>query len=194
MQSMAIVGLGNPGLEYVDSRHNLGFWLLDKYAEKFNLKFERLTGFSCLVAKFIRSGKNIYLIKPMQFMNHSGRELQKIFSGFSVSGEEALVIHDELDLPLGAYKVSNRKGPGGHNGVSDIRQRLGYLPPRLRIGMSGVREPGTTLSEFVLSPFSTNEKEYLNKQLPLFIQSILHFIDLGLDKAMNLINLKPKIL
>jgi peptidyl-tRNA hydrolase len=60
--------------------------------------------------------------------------------------------------------------------------------------MSGVREPGTTLSEFVLSPFSTDEKKFLNKQLPLFIQSILHFIDLGLDKAMNLINLKPKIL
>jgi len=194
MQSMAIVGLGNPGLEYVDSRHNLGFWLLDRFAEKFNLKFEGLTGFSCVVTKFIRSGKNIYLIKPLQFMNHSGRELQKIFTLFSVSGEETLIIHDELDLPLGAYKMSNRKGPGGHNGVSHVGECLGYLPPRLRIGMSGVRKPGTTLSEFVLSPFSAEEKKYLNKQLPLFTQSILHFIDLGLDKAMNLINLKPKIL
>ena len=191
---MAIVGLGNPGHEYVDSRHNIGFWLLDKFAKKFNLNFERLTGFSCVVSKFIRSGKTIYLIKPMQFMNHSGRELQNLFSLFSLSGEQILIIHDELDLPLGAYKVSNRKGPGGHNGVSDIRDRLGYLPPRLRIGMSGFREPGTSLSKFVLSPFSTDEKKHLTKQLPLFIQSILHFIDLGLDKAMNLINLKPKIL
>ena len=90
--------------------------------------------------------------------------------------------------------MSNRKGPGGHNGVSDIRERLGYLPPRLRIGMSGVRELGTTLSNLFCPHFLQNEKEYLNKQLPLFIQSILHFIDLGLDKAMNLINLKPKIL
>ena len=90
MQSMAIVGLGNPGLEFVDSRHNLGFWLLDKFAEKFNLNFERLTGFSSLVSKFIRSGRNIYLIKPMQFMNHSGRELQKIFSDFSVSEKKLL--------------------------------------------------------------------------------------------------------
>ena len=77
MQSMAIVGLGNPGLEYVDSRHNLGFWLLDKFAEKFNLSFERLAGFSCLVTKFIRSGKNIYLIKPMQFMKTKEQKKKK---------------------------------------------------------------------------------------------------------------------
>ena len=191
---MAIVGLGNPGQEYVDSRHNIGFWLLDQFAEKFNLRFVRLTGFSCLVSKFIRSEKNIYLIKPMQFMNHSGKELQKVFSLFSVSREEILIIHDELDLKIGAYKISTQKGPGGHNGVSNIRERLGYLPPRLRIGMSGEREPGSTLSEYVLSLLTTDEKKYLNEQLPSYIQSILYFIDLGLDRAINLVNLKPKIL
>ena len=120
-----IVGLGNPGADYVDTRHNAGFWLIDEIAADQGLSFRFEKRFNADECKFRAHGRDVFLLKPQTFMNRSGQSVAALARYYKILPEEILVIHDELDLPPGVNRIKQSGGHGGHNGLRDIINHLG---------------------------------------------------------------------
>ena len=131
-----IVGLGNPGADYVDTRHNAGFWLIDEIAADQGLIFRFEKRFNADECKFRANGRDVFLQKPQTFMNRSGQSVAALARYYKIAAEEILVIHDELDLPPGVNRIKQSGGHGGHNGLRDIINHLGSRDFfRLRVGI-----------------------------------------------------------
>jgi PTH1 family peptidyl-tRNA hydrolase len=133
-----VVGLGNPGQEYERTRHNAGFWLLERFASGQGLHFRKDPKYQALVARMNSEGGNAgpWLLMPQSFMNASGRAVQMLAGFFKIKPEEILVVHDELDFAPGAARIKQGGGIAGHNGLKDISQRIGSHDYwRLRIGV-----------------------------------------------------------
>ena len=131
-----IVGLGNPGADYVDTRHNAGFWLIDEIAADQGLSFRFEKRFNADECKFKADGRDVFLQKPQTFMNRSGQSVAALARYYKIAAEEILVIHDELDLPPGVNRIKQSGGHGGHNGLRDIINHLGSRDFfRLRVGI-----------------------------------------------------------
>ncbi len=131
-----IVGLGNPGADYVDTRHNAGFWLVDRLASKLDLSFRFEKRYNAEECKFRSEDKDIYLLKPQAFMNRSGQAVAALTRYYKLTPEQILVIHDELDLPAGTNRIKQAGGHGGHNGLRDIVNHLGSRDFfRIRVGI-----------------------------------------------------------
>ena len=154
-----IVGLGNPGLEYKTTRHNAGFWWVDKIAQQCSAKLSLSGKFQGLAAKVVLFSHEVWLLEPQTYMNLSGQSVKALAHFYKILPEEILVVHDELDLPVGCAKLKNGGGHGGHNGLKNIQALLG-TPNfwRLRIGIS---HPGdkSQVTDFVLKPPTKNEME-----------------------------------
>lgn len=180
-----IIGLGNPGKDYQNTRHNVGFLILDNYLgnvdwkEKFNaLYFE----------KRINSEKVIF-VKPLTFMNLSGNAVVKYVNYYNVNIDDILVIQDDLDLPFSTYKLKKNSSAGGHNGVKSIINCLGsqdFL--RLKIGVSNNKSIDT--KDYVLGRFSKEEKDKLDSLQKTFNEIIESFVIVGISKTMNIYNTK----
>lgn len=137
MSIRLIVGLGNPGAEYEQTRHNAGFWLVDHLA---NGALSRESRFNALAAKRNIAGQEVWLLEPQTYMNRSGQSVGAIVRFYKIAPEEVLVVHDELDLPPGAAKIKKGGSSGGHNGLKDITAALGTQDYwRLRIGIGHPR-------------------------------------------------------
>lgn len=150
MSIRLIVGLGNPGAEYAQTRHNAGFWLVDQLAGHRLVKEARFNG---LAAKVRIGGNEVWLLEPQTFMNRSGQSVGALARFYKIAPEEVLVIHDELDLPPGAAKLKKGGSSGGHNGLKDITAALGTQDYwRLRIGIGHPRTLGLqqAVADFVL--------------------------------------------
>ena len=135
-----IVGLGNPGADYVDTRHNAGFWLIDEIAADQGLSFRFEKRFNADECKFKAHGRDVFLQKPQTFMNRSGQSVAALARYYKIAVEEILVIHDELDLPPGVNRIKQSGGHGGHNGLRDIINHLGsrdFFRLRVCIGHPG---------------------------------------------------------
>ncbi len=135
-----IVGLGNPGADYVDTRHNAGFWLADLLAHDRSLSFRFEKRYNADECKFKAEGKDIYLLKPQTFMNRSGQAVAALSRYYKIKPEQILVIHDELDLSPGTNRIKQAGGHGGHNGLRDIINHLGsrdFFRVRVGIGHPG---------------------------------------------------------
>ncbi len=135
-----IVGLGNPGADYVDTRHNAGFWLIDLMAADRGERFRFEKRDNADKCKFKAQGKDIYLLKPMAFMNRSGQAVASLARYYKIRAEQIIVIHDELDLPPGTNRIKQAGGHGGHNGLRDIINHLGsrdFFRVRIGIGHPG---------------------------------------------------------
>ena len=131
-----IVGLGNPGAEYAETRHNAGFRFLDVLLDATGGKLRAESRFTANAGKISLSGKDIWLLEPQTFMNHSGESVSKFAHYFKIPASEILVAHDDLDLPPGTIRLKVGGGDGGHNGLSDINEKLGTSDyARLRIGI-----------------------------------------------------------
>lgn len=131
-----IVGLGNPGADYVGTRHNAGFWLIDLLASDLGLGFRFEKRYNSEECKFKVENKDIYLLKPQTFMNRSGQAVAALARYFKIAPEQILVIHDELDLPPGTNRIKQAGGHGGHNGLRDIVNHLGSREFfRIRVGI-----------------------------------------------------------
>ena len=131
-----IVGLGNPGADYVDTRHNAGFWLIDEIAVDQGLSFRFEKRFNADECKFKAHGRDVFLQKPQTFMNRSGQSVAALARYYKIAPEEVLVIHDELDLPPGVNRIKQSGGHGGHNGLRDIINHLGSREFfRIRVGI-----------------------------------------------------------
>lgn len=161
-----IVGLGNPGAEYDRTRHNAGFEFIDELARSLNIQFKSDKKYFGDVAKTNIGGNDIWLLKPMTFMNRSGQAVQALAQFYKIEVSEILVVHDELDLLPGVAKLKTGGGHGGHNGLRDIISRMANQRDfnRLRIGIG---HPGSApqVVSFVLSRPSPNEKTLIQNAI-----------------------------
>lgn len=189
MTKVAIIGLGNPGPTYHRTRHNVGFWLLDRFAEENNFTFRFDCKSESEISENLCYERKIMLIKPMSFMNESGLHLPSLLRSNGYENNPILVLHDELTLPLGGIKISSiGKGSGGHNGIKSMIDSVGNVFIRIRIGIGAKKIPEQTLSEYVLSKFSNEESLILENKKLHFLGAIQLVIEKGVDVAMNLLN------
>ena len=182
-QVRLIAGLGNPGVEYEHTRHNIGFLVVDRLAAHFESTWKQSTKQDALLAK---SGKLI-LVKPMTYMNRSGEPLAELAQFFKIEAREILVVLDDLALPLGRLRLRAGGSPGGHNGLESIIVRFGTEEiPRLRIGIGAA--PGEGSIEYVLSRFFEEEKPLVKSTIDRAAEAVKWAIDNGLVSAMNSFN------
>lgn len=190
---LLVVGLGNPGREYASHRHNVGFMAVDALADEVRADPFR-EKFSGQVARAEIAGEQAILIKPMTFMNGSGRSVQPAMAFYKVEPAQLVVIHDELDLPFGAVRLKVGGGHAGHNGLRSIMAHLGTGDfGRIRVGIG--RPPPTFAGEvagYVLSSFDATERAALPDCLRQAVQSVLEVAARGFGAAMNVRNTRPK--
>ena len=179
-----IVGLGNPGREYRQTRHNIGFMLLDRLALRLNLTFSRVESKS-LVTKGDYAGRRLLLAKPQTYMNLSGQAVGAMAQFYKVPQENLLVVYDDVDLPFGLLRMRPAGGAGGHKGMTSIIERLGSQEiPRLRMGIG--RPPGRMeAADYVLQEFSATETNLLPEILDRGVEAMFTFITQGIAAAMN---------
>jgi PTH1 family peptidyl-tRNA hydrolase len=169
MSIRLIVGLGNPGPEYEQTRHNAGFWLVDNLANTLpGCHLQRESRFNAMVAKTSISGKDVWLLEPLTFMNRSGQSVGGLARFFKVLPSEILVVHDELDLPPGAAKLKKGGSSGGHNGLKDITAALGtqdYWRLRLGIGHPRTLSLQQGVADFVLHRPRREEQSLIEESI-----------------------------
>ena len=182
-----IVGLGNPGAQYRYNRHNVGFMLADRLAERLGVKFTRLES-KALVTKGEYQGRRIVMAKPHTYMNLSGQAVGALVRFYKIPLANVLVAYDDVDLPLGTVRMRPGGGSAGQKGMSSIIDRLGTQEiPRLRLGIG--RPPGRMeAADYVLQDFSAGEKELLKLTLDRASEAALVFVMEGLEAAMNQYN------
>ena len=188
MSCSAIVGLGNPGAQYAQTRHNLGFWLLDHLADTQQVVFQEKSQFRAEITKFSYAEKSFMLVKPLTFMNESGKFLKMLLSKNNCEISDTILIHDELTLPVGRMKISKSNGDGGHNGVRSVFSAIGSDLVRFRLGIGQKKNPTMDLADYVLSKFIPEEIQLLEKQKENFLNALMSLITEGVDKAMNRYN------
>ena len=169
-----VVGLGNPGKDYKNTRHNVGYLVLDKYLPDVDWK-EKFNGMYYI--KTI-NGEKVLFVKPLTYMNLSGDCVVKFVNYYDIEIKDILVIQDDLDLKIGTYKLKKDSSAGGHNGIKSIINRLGTQEfNRLKIGLSHDRSIDT--KDYVLSKFSKANLEEFEQNLPLYGKIVEHFIKNG---------------
>jgi len=191
-QNCLIVGLGNPGDQYVKSRHNIGFVVIDHLAKAWrgSLTQEKWEG---LYASFSLNQAKVFLVKPQTFMNRSGRSVSQYLRFFKIASTRLLVIHDDLDMDVGRIKLVLGGGAGGHNGIKSITSSIGTKEfYRLKIGIGRPGKGGVhseyPVEKYVLSSIAENEHEVLKRRYKPIVEGIESFLEDGPDKAMNLMN------
>ncbi len=172
-----IVGLGNPGAEYVDTRHNAGFWFVDTLARKFKVNFTAESKFYGMVARFKHNGDDVFLLKPQTFMNLSGKSVVALALFYKILPNQILVAHDELDFTTGIIKLKQGGGNGGHNGLKDIDRVISNNYWRLRIGIGHPGDKNKVVGYVLKSP-SQNERIDIDNSLDKTL-SILDLLLIG---------------
>jgi PTH1 family peptidyl-tRNA hydrolase len=175
-----IIGLGNPGTPYTNTRHNAGFLALDFLAAAIGASFRDEKKFQASIAEGHLAGHKILLVKPLTFMNASGESVQKLLQFYKLTPSDIIVLHDDLDIAPGVHKYTASSRAAGHNGVASLIDSLGTQDfARLRIGIG---RPTDTLGicmrphDYVLAPFSAEEKESLENLFPLLQQGVESFL------------------
>lgn len=179
-----IVGLGNPGAEYENTRHNAGFWWLDQLAAQHRLVFRQEKQFHGLLTRLRTPEHDVFLLQPQIFMNASGRAVAALVNYYKIEPEQILVVHDELDLSPGVAKLKKAGGHGGHNGLKDIAAHLGVNTFwRLRIG---VGHPGdrAEVTNFVLNPPRKEEMSLIEQAMDFSHQVATLMLSGKMDAAM----------
>lgn len=185
--SALIVGLGNPGLEYSATRHNLGFWCVDKLAEKHRLRFTSKRAQS-VVARGTVAGQDVALAKPWTYMNLSGTAVKGLLTGWKVPTTSLVVVYDDVDLEPGTIRLRTRGGAGTHNGMRSIVEELRTENfPRLRIGI-GVAPPGQNLADYVLDHPTPDDLPKLREAVERAVEALEVFVRRGAPAAMNQFN------
>jgi peptidyl-tRNA hydrolase, PTH1 family len=182
-----VIGLGNPGAEYRDTRHNAGFMVVDKIALDFNISLIH-TKFDSVYGRGYVKDSEVLLAKPMAFMNRSGPPVQKLAHYYRIQCEEMLVIHDDIDLAYGRLKIKEKGGHGGHNGIRSLMDAFGTGDfVRLRIGV-GRSETGDNVTGHVLGRFSANQSRFLERIIAGARDAAVAILSQGTKVGMNLFN------
>lgn len=184
-----IVGLGNPGENYRDTRHNIGFMVMDALAAKLGISFTLEKRWDCLLAKFSEG----WLIKPQTYMNASGRAAASVGRFYKITPAETLAVYDDVDVLLGRLRLRPGGSAGGHNGIRSMINDLGTQDfPRLKVGIATTsgRPAGDRMVGHVLGRFAESEKETVLLTVARATDAVLESIRSGLGAAMNLFNRK----
>lgn len=181
-----IAGLGNPGTRYAATRHNVGFMVAERLAQRHSLSIKR-KGYSGLYGVGRIADSEAAILLPQTFMNRSGASVQGAVAGLKVSSDDLIVIHDEIDLPFGTLRIKKGGGHGGHNGLRSIGQSLG-TPEYLRVRVGVGRPEYGEVSDYVLSPFASAERRQLDAVIDETAEAIELLVSDGLDAAMNAYN------
>lgn len=182
-----IVGLGNPGREYESTRHNAGFLVIDRLADKLGVsvstkKFLGFTGSGML------GGEKVLLLKPQTYMNASGESVRAAVDFYKLEPDQVIVVYDDISLDVGSVRIRAQGSAGGHNGMKSIIAHLGTAEyPRVRVGI-GDKPPGMDLADYVLSHFPKNELEALKPALTDAADAVEKLISCGVQAAMNRYN------
>jgi peptidyl-tRNA hydrolase, PTH1 family len=179
-----IVGLGNPGAEYARTRHNAGFWLVDELARRHGGQFRSDGKHQAELARVRIGGEEIWLAKPMTYMNRSGGPVSSVLGFYKFASAQMLVAHDEIDLPSGTVRIKESGGHGGHNGLRDIIAAQGDTFWRLRIG---VGHPGSKneVVDFVLTRAGADEQRTIDAAIVAGADAIEEMLSVGAQAAMN---------
>jgi PTH1 family peptidyl-tRNA hydrolase len=187
-ENWLIVGLGNPGKDYLRTRHNAGFRAIDVLADKLGCKIDRLK-FQGLYAQTIYGGRKLFLLKPQTYMNLSGRSVLQLSAYFNIPPQRIIVLFDDISLPPGRLRIRGDGSAGGHNGIKSIIAELGSQEfPRVKIGVGGKAHPDQDLADHVLSGFSAKEEKDLKSALDRAADAALIIIDKGVAEAANRYN------
>ena len=180
-----IVGLGNPGKEYINTRHNVGFYYLDNFANKYNLSYKEKFNGEYIKTKI--NGEDIILLKPLTYMNLSGESVIKFVNYFKINKEDILVIHDDLDLEVGSIKLKENSSSGGHNGIKSIIELLNTKDfKRLKIGIGKNNLFDT--KDYVLGKFSEEEKNILKENEEKILNILNDYLKIPFGDLMSKYN------
>ena len=191
MNTFLIVGLGNIGIDYKNTRHNIGFAVLDALATKFNVSFSTLRYGN--LAEISHEGRKIILLKPSTLMNRSGQAVRYWAKQKKMNLQNILVITDDVHLDFGYLRLRKQGSDGGHNGLRDIEEKLGSTKyPRLRIGIGSNFSKGRQ-ADYVLSTWNPDEQSKLPLIVDQAVKTVIHFAAQGLEQTMNLYNGHSKV-
>ena len=185
-----IAGLGNPGKEYINTRHNVGFGALDSFASKYGIRVEE-EKFKALIGKGVVEGQKVILVKPLTYMNLSGEAVRAVCDYYKIDPEEELIVlYDDMSLPVGQLRIRPKGSAGGHNGIKNIISHLGTeIFKRVKIGV-GEKPARMDLADYVLGHFSPEEAELERKACGKAAEAVLMMMQGKTEEAMNLYNRK----
>jgi PTH1 family peptidyl-tRNA hydrolase len=190
-----IVGLGNPGQEYAGNRHNIGFLCLNQIARSNHIEFDKKQS-KARVGRGSIAGQQVVLAKPQTYMNLSGESVVPLMQRYLIKKDDLIVIHDDLDLPLGKIRIRKDSSAGGHNGIKSIIGCLGTQDfIRIRVGISRPQSAGDkleTVKEYVLGDFSESDKPIIAGTIRRVEEAVESLISNGLSASMNKYNCEPK--
>ena len=181
-----IIGLGNPGKEYENTRHNTGFMVLDRLSEKLNIEMTQ-NKFKGLYGKSKYKGEDVISLKPQTYMNLSGESVRQVMDFFKINQEDILVIYDDLDMPVGKLRLRQSGSAGGHNGIKNIILHTGSQNfNRIRVGID--RSKYIKVVDYVLSRFTKDEQDAINQGIENASDAVIDYLDHGFNHAMNRFN------
>jgi len=193
MSVTLIVGLGNPGPEYVGTRHNLGFALVEALAAAEGLAWKREPQFDALLARWnVRPGVTRWLAKPQTYMNDSGSAVRRLVDFHKVPVASLVVAYDDLTIDLGRVKLTLTGSAGGHHGIASLLAQIGDGFIRYRMGLHAPRPAGMDLKDFVLGKFSPSEQLLIDQNQSLFLDGLRLLLDSGPAQAMNRLNRRDR--
>lgn len=180
-----IVGLGNPGSQYEDTRHNIGFKVVDNIAKEYNIEINRQK-FKGMCGEGFINGEKVILLKPTTYMNLSGESIREVVDFYKLSNYDVLVIYDDISLDVGRLRIREKGSAGGHNGIKSIIAHLGTdIFPRIKVG---VGQPNVDLVNYVLGKFTKEEMEVLNESIDASTKAAKEIISNDVKTAMNIYN------
>lgn len=179
-----IAGLGNPGKEYENTRHNAGFLVLDTLAQKLGADLSERKH-RALCGKAVIGGQKVILLKPQTYMNSSGESIRAAADYYKVPPEDILVVYDDISLAPGQLRIRAKGSAGGHNGIKSIIANLGTQEfPRVKVGI-GEKPPRMDLADYVLGHFSSGEKKIMEEAAKEAADAICEIVNVGIEQAMN---------
>lgn len=185
-----IAGLGNPGKKYEKTRHNMGFLVIDRLAEKNDIKVNKIKHKSLVGDGFISDRKSL-LVKPQTYMNLSGEALREVMDYYNVDIEDLIVIYDDFDIELGSIRIRKKGSAGSHNGMKSIIYQLQSQDfPRIRIGIG--KSGSADWKDFVLGKLGKEEQKMIDDAVEKAADAVMCILEKGIDKAMNEYNIKAK--
>ncbi len=189
MSISIVAGLGNPGRDYADTRHNYGWIVIDALARRLGLSWRGQVRFEAEVARWDpTSSRTVWLVKPLTFMNESGRSLGAFARFHKAEPAEVAVVYDDLTIDLGLRKVSHLGSAGGHNGVASVLEHLGQGFARYRLGIGPKNPPQMDLKDFVLGKFTPDQLSLVNSTLETTLDGLELLLNQGVAHAMNQLN------
>ncbi|RUR37597.1 aminoacyl-tRNA hydrolase [Clostridium perfringens] len=180
-----IVGLGNPGKQYEQTRHNIGFDVIDYMANKYNIDVNR-EKFKGICGEGFIENKKVILLKPLTYMNLSGESIRELANFYKLEDDEIIVVYDDISLDIGRLRIREKGSAGGHNGIKSIIQNLGGDKfPRVKVG---VGQPKDNLVNHVLGKFSKEDREHIEKVIPVVSDAIVEIVKNDANESMNKFN------